>query len=334
MNKRRLTTVNLLLALLALVLLLFPMVTDSSFVFHLITMVFIVAPVAMSLRLLSYVGLLSMAHQSFMAIGAYTTVILVKELGVSFWLALPAAGIAAVIVALIIGAPVLRLKGAYFFLVTFGFGEVARLLFSYVPVFGGFNGIWGFDRPTLGPVDFSAPIPYYYLALFFVVVAVYAMYRIHRSEFAMRAQAIRQCDFLAEALGVNLTRYRVILFATSCLFAGLGGALYSYYIEYINPTTFGFTMSLYLLMYVVIGGIAPFVGPIVGVVILRMLSTVIGGMPMLEPVIFGAILLIMVTVLPKGVVPAVGDLVPAVRKVVKRRRVYSEQPAVGSEGSN
>ncbi|GAI35182.1 unnamed protein product, partial [marine sediment metagenome] len=194
-------------------------------------MVFIHIVLAVSLRQMMVVGQVSFAHPAFMAIGAYTSVLLVMDVGLPFWVAMPVAGIVAAFIALLLGLPVLRLTGPYFFLATFAFLEVMKSIFTYFAIpFGGPQGIWNIPPPNpIGPIDFSSITHFYYLIFIVFAITVLVFYSLEKSRFGQAWHAIGQSAQLAESLGVNVMGYRVLAFVIACFFAGIVGACFASY---------------------------------------------------------------------------------------------------------
>lgn len=299
------TTASLSLILLLFLLPLF--FTDPRWL-HLIIMIFLYIILAGGLRLIMAAGQVSFAHAAFWAIGAYASTLLVMKAGVSFWVALPLSGMIAAFVGIVIGFPVLRLKGPYFFIITLSFGEVARLLFtSWVDLFGGANGISGIPFPNAlkipfwGAIAFSSrSIHYYYLLLIMLLVAIFVMYRLERSRFGMTCSAIRESDDLAASLGINAMQYKTILFTVACFWAGLAGSFYAHYMTYISPEFFSFWESMNLLLIAVIGGSGSISGVILGSILLTLIPDVAREAKRVEPIIFGFILVVVLRFLPGG----------------------------------
>lgn len=275
---------------------------------HLIMMIYLFIILAGGLRLVMSTGQVSFAHAAFWAIGAYSSTLLVMRLGLSFWIALPLAGVISSVIGIMIGYPVLKLKGPYFFIITMSFGEIARLVFtSWVGVFGGANGISGIPLPNpiniplLGVIEFSIrSLHYYYLLLIMLLCALFIMYRLERSRFGMTCTAIRESDELSAALGINAMRYKMILFVVACFFAGLAGSFYAHYITYISPDFFTFWESMIFLLIAAIGGSGSVSGVILGAILLTIIPDIAREAKRVEPIIFGAVLVLVLRFQPEG----------------------------------
>jgi branched-chain amino acid transport system permease protein len=274
---------------------------------HLIISMGMYTMLAGGLRLVMAAGQVSFAHAGFWAIGAYASALLVMKLGFSFWLALPLAGLICGIVGLLIGYPCLKLKGPYFFLVTLAFGEIVRLLFtSWVDLFGGDNGISGIPYPDriVIPglvIEFSSEkIHYYYLLLLLLVPSLFLLYRLERSRFGIACSAIRESDGLAESLGIDIMRHKIISFLVACILAGITGSFFAHYMTYISPGFFTFNESNLFLIMVAIGGTGSTSGTIVGVILATLISEFAKGAARFDSIIFGGTLVAILLFIPDG----------------------------------
>jgi branched-chain amino acid transport system permease protein len=275
---------------------------------HFMIMVYLYIILAGGLRMIMTTGQVSFAHAAFWAIGAYSSALLVMRVGLSFWIALPIAGLISAVFGILIGYPCLKLKGPYFFIITLSFGEIARLFFTtWVDVFGGANGIAGIPLPNplsiplIGYIKFSPRgVHFYYLILAILLVALFVMYRLERSRFGISCDAIRESDELAAALGISPIRHKVTLFIVACFFAGLAGSFYAHYITYISPDFFTFWESMTMLLIVAIGGSGSTSGVILGAFLLTIIPEVGREVKQLEPIIFGGILMIALRFVPGG----------------------------------
>jgi branched-chain amino acid transport system permease protein len=276
---------------------------------HILIMVIINVILASSLRLVMNSGLISLGHGGMMLVGAYTSSLLVMKLGCSSWIALLMAGVAAALVALAIGFPFMRIKGMYFSLVTVFLAEVIRLTIEqWKGLTGGITGITNIPGPNsivipnLINIDFSSQINFYYLAIVLVVVVLLILYAIERSSINTIWLGIQQADFLSESVGINTNNFKVLAFCIGCFFAGIAGGFYSQFIGTITPSAFGFVYSIYILIYVIVGGVKKFSGPMLGAIILTLFSQSVTGLKQYQPLFFAAILIIVIFFLREGLV--------------------------------
>lgn len=290
------------LVILILVLGVLPWIVRDGFYRHLVITTLINITLAMSLWLILRTGQLSIGHVALMAIGAYTSTLLTMRLDLSFWLGLLAGGLMSAAVALVIGYLTLRLKGLYFSLVTFALAEVVRIIFNSVApgLFGGPEGITGIPKPSVFGYEFASFTPFYYLILVIVVLAILIVARVDRSRIGMIFSAISQADSLAESVGINIMKYKVMAFVLGSFMAGVAGSFFAHYFSYISAEHFTFWISVYVLIYVVVGGSAVIIGPVIGACALTIASQGFRSLGDYEPVVFGAALVLVLLFLPDG----------------------------------
>lgn len=273
-----------------------------------------------SYRLLTLTGEWSLAHVVIMGVGAYTSALVSKNLGVPVPFAMLLGAASAGIFSYLLSFPLFRMKGFYFLIGSFAAGEIMRLIWvKYRVPFGGPKGIKlipGVDNISIGDVtiDFFNPISYYFLALFVVAVSLWIMWRVERSPVGLIFHAVHWQDKLAESVGIKARHYRTLAFVIASCFAGLSGALLAHYIGTVNPSRFNVEEMVFVLTWAIVGGTATFYGPILGVVVLTVLNEVVLrelGMDQVRPLIYGLILIGSVLFLPKGLeslVPKLGTL--------------------------
>lgn len=306
MSKSRLREQTSLLVLIVM-LLLMPFAISGFGVLHIINMIYLMIIAAMSLNLILRIGHVNFAHAAFIAIGAYTSTFLSMKAVLSFWLCLPLAGITGAFIAWGLGWVILRIKGAYFFLVTVAFSEVLiRSLTRFKEITGGHHGIEKIPKPSIAipnlyDFKFQSELSFYYLMLVVTAVSVIIMYRLQKGHWGLTWRAIREADIVAESAGVNVLRYKVMAYSTGCFFAAIAGSLYADYISFINPGSFGMLMILGLIFAIIIGGREYFYGPIIGIALLRGLSAGVARMAEYEPMVYGTILILTILFFPDGI---------------------------------
>jgi branched-chain amino acid transport system permease protein len=279
---------------------------------------------ASSVRLISSAGLLSLAHGGMMAIGAYTSALLVMKLGISSWAALFLAGIAAGLFALLIGYPFVRLKGLYFALTTVFLNEVINLIIAqWKNLTGGSMGIIAIPHPNpivipgLLNIDFSSKVDFYYFILVLTLVVLVILYALEHSRIGLTWFSIGQAPTVAESIGINVARYQVINFAIGCFFAGIAGAFYSHYITALTPTSFNMFWSIYIVIYMTVGGMGSFLGPIIGAFLLTILPESASVLKEYQPYVFAGVLILATFFLPDGLI----SLPARLKKLFRKRRV-------------
>jgi len=298
----------------------------SEYYLRILISVGIGAMLAFGVRLIYMVGRLTLGHAAFMGLGAYTSALLATKLGVNFWLGLPAAGMVAALIAAGIGIIVLRIAGIYFVIVSFAFAEFLRYLWMWwEPMTGGITGILNIPTPSLPGIEFGVnPVPFYYLILFLVALTTLVMYRVDRSRVGMAFRAIGQNDVLAEHLGINLTRYRILAFTIACFFAGLAGSFQAHYHMYTSPEDFTILESLYAQLYPFVGGIGSLWGSLIGPLFMIGVSEGFRVAKELEPLFFGGVLILVMLFLPRGLVSLPDVIRLGLRKLAIRPASASE----------
>ncbi len=304
-----------------------PLVLSSIYWTSALTRILIYVLMAVSLRTIYLVGEFSLGHVGFMCIGAYTSALLSMKVGLPFAITLPAGGLMAGLVAFSIGYPFMRVKGVYFVILTVVTSESFRLLaFNWKKLTGGTDGLIGFPSagslsiPGMGQLDFGGFNEYYYLTLAVVCACLYILYQLERSRLGFIWLAIREADKMAGAVGINVLRYKVINFGAACFFAGIGGGLLAHSEQALSPmdgATFSIMTTIYLLVYMVVGGKRKFEGPIVGAVFLSLVSEFTRPVEEYQPMIIGAIAIAIVLLLPDGLASLPQRLGPWVSRSAK-----------------
>ena len=248
---------------------------------------------ALSLNLVTGVaGQVTLGHAAFFGAGAYTTAVLAAG-GVPVWLAYLGGAAAAGAVGLLLGAVSLRLREDYLAIATIGMNFVAVAVFLYFPVFGGAYGISGIARP-FGPGGFGV------LVLGVLAATVLIHERIRRSDLGLALLALRESEEAAEALAVDVRRFKVTAFALGCALAGLAGGLYASYIGVIHPEDFGFPLSVTLLAMVSVGGMGTLWGPIAGALILGSFAQAFTFVQNYQLFLYGMLLAVVMRYRPQG----------------------------------
>jgi len=312
----------LVVLVIALVL---PLFITNRYYAQVITMSLLFAIGALSMNLiLGYTGQMSLAHGGFFAIGAYGVAILTYTLGWNFWLALPAAALLAAFVGFLVGMPALRTRGSYFAIVTLCLGEIIYLIAgNWMELTGGHNGIVGIPVPSpipipgLGQLTFQSQIPQYYLVLFFLLLTVFVMYRLVNSLRGMTFLATAINEDLAEAVGINIFRTKLLSFVVSNFFAGLAGGIYASLIGSISPSVASIAMTFNFLMYALLGGITTLAGPIIGAFIIPILLEYLQFLQDYQMILFGFLLIIVIIYFPTGFM----GLYAKVRDKIKKSKV-------------
>lgn len=294
----KLRKIALCLGLIA-VLCLVPLFVKSEFDLHIIIITFIYIIAAASLRTISVSGQFPLAHAAFMGIGAYASAVVSKEFGVAPWLTIPLGGLTSMAIGILIGYPFARLRALYYAMVSLFFGigvlQVFFVLNVYTLAYRGLTGI-----PPL--LHVTSKVPYYYFFLGFTSLCLVVLYRFEFSRIGTSLKAIAQSHEVASSVGINESKYKVLALAVGCFFVGIAGATYAHYNRTLSYPSFDMTATLWLFMYVFIGGIGSFAGPIIGTAILMIVPEVFRELKAFVPYITAAILFIVVFVMPQGLV--------------------------------
>jgi branched-chain amino acid transport system permease protein len=286
----------------AVVLLVWPWLTEDKFLHHVGVLICITSIAAASLHLIIRTGHVSLCHTAFMGFGAYGSTIMVMRYGMPWPVGLLVGTALAAAVAALIGPIVLRLTGKYFVLITFLMGEVVRLaIIENSWLTGGSNGIFSIPPPYPFLASNRA---YYYFALAFAVFGVGLCARLLTSEFGRAMDAVREAERLAECSGVPVIRLKVTVFIIACALAGMTGSLQAHYIKFVGPEAYSGFQSLNLVVMNVIGGMSSLYGAMLGTVFMVTLPELLRGYVNLQQIMFGAILFATMAFLPGGLIEA------------------------------
>ncbi len=270
---------------------------------------FMAASLAVSFNLIfGFTGQLSMFHAASFGVSAYVVTILVTTFGWNFWLAIPCALALVVVLSLIVGTICFRfkLKEFYFAVVTMAFSEVLRLItLNWNSVTNGSLGITVVEKPSMwtpwGSLTFSSGFSWYYVTLALLVVVYIICQRVLSSWIGQCLAAIRLNDQLGETLGIDVFKYKLLSFAIGSALAGLVGAFYGFYAGFVEPHYFSITLGLDIVAMVLLGGINSLIGPVIGALLLTALPHMIELSAELRIALYGAILIFVILVMPKGI---------------------------------
>ncbi|MFN2484511.1 MAG: branched-chain amino acid ABC transporter permease [Candidatus Limnocylindria bacterium] len=271
-----------------------------------------------------YAGLLDLGYVAFFAVGAYLTALLTSPvsslgIGLSFWVALPIVMIGAAATGILIGAPVLRLRGDYLAIVTLGFGEIARILFlsdALKPWLGGTQGILGIPNLSLLGFEFRRPDDLYYPILAFCGIAALVAYRLATSRVGRAWNAMREDEQVAQATGINTTNYKLLAFALGATLGCLSGALFSVQLHSVFPGSFSILVSITVLAVIILGGMGSIPGVVLGAFVLIGFPELLREFAEYRLLVYGMVLVAMMLLRPEGLLPDVG----------RRRELHEVEP--------
>lgn len=291
-----------------------PFVVQDEYIIHSMIMVLYFAYLACSWNLLcGYVGQISFGHSVFCGVGGYISVLLLTNANISPWLGMLVGGVAAAILAVLIGYPTMRLRGPYFALTTIAVAEAVRIWVENTGELFGIQikGAEGLSVPLVGNswalFQFDSKVPYYYIILGLLALVMLITWLMERSRLGACLKAIRGDRDAAESLGINPTRYTLIAYAISAFMTALGGSYYAQFVRFINPERiFGIELSIDMALMSIIGGQGTVLGPLLGALFLTPISeltrTYLGGQFIgLHLAIYGLVLILAVLYLPKGI---------------------------------
>ncbi|HET8776609.1 MAG TPA: leucine/isoleucine/valine transporter permease subunit [Candidatus Limnocylindria bacterium] len=281
-----------------------------------------------------FAGLLDLGYVAFYAVGAYTIGILTSPASaafapqISFWAALPAVVVIAATIGLMVGAPVLRLRGDYLAIVTLGFGEIARIIFLSewaAPVTGGAQGILSIPPPP--PFPREQQLLYYPILLFCIIAALGAL-SLSESRVGRAWNAMREDETAAEATGVSTVKYKLLAFGLGAAFGCLSGALFAAWIGSIFANSFEILVSINALALIILGGMGNIVGVIVGAFVLVGLPELLREFADYRLLLYGAILVTMMILRPEGLLPS------RARQSELHEREDTDDEALGAAAAN
>ena len=301
--------------ILLLIFLLLPLALNTSYWIGVLIMVLYKVVGSVSLRTISLSGTLTFAHGAFIALGAYCGGILAKSLALPPVVTILAGGLFAMVVSVITGLPFVRLKGMYYSMASMFMGVTVAYIIKAMKITGGYHGL------TRIPKLLQNDIACYYVFLAITVVLLIVLYRFEFSRIGTTLRALSQSQDVASSIGINATFYRLLAVGMGSFCAGIVGAAYGLYSTVLSPTNYDMTFSLWLLMYMLIGGEDYFIGPIIGAIIFVLIPELGRDLSAYAPFLTGACTLLVAYLLP-------GDLagIPAlIRKTRAKRQDNSKE---------
>ena len=251
-------------------------------------------------------GLLDLGYVAFYAAGAYSYALLNYHFGLGFWAALPIGAVIGFIFGILLGFPVLRLRGDYLAIVTLGFGEIIRLVLENWNEFSlGPSGIANIPRPAFLGIQFSlqaATIYLYFLMIALTLFTIFIVNRLQNSRLGRAWIALREDEIACEAMGIDKTKTKLTAFALGATWAGMVGVIFAAKTTFINPASFTFMESAMILSIVVLGGMGSIIGVIIGAFVLILMPEYLRAFSDYRMLIFGAIMVIMMVFRPQGMI--------------------------------
>jgi len=285
-----------------ILLLLIPLIVRSAYFHHLLIMIGLAALLGMSNRLIINSGAWFMGMAAFYAIGAYGLVLLREKIGMDYWSAVPVIGLITATIAIGLGYATSRVRGIPFAIISVAFAEVIRLTIIKTPFLGGHKAwICPPPEPIFG-ITLSSKISIYYLILVLCVIVGFLFHRLEKTPTGNALMTMAENEELAESIGINTTRYKVVVLMVGALVAALTGTLFASYIGIIGPTSFSLMTSVLILMTIVVGGMATIWGPITGAAFITLLPEILPGQAADQNIAYATIVLLTLFWLRDGLI--------------------------------
>ncbi len=308
---RNKTTRYVLYGLLILFVFLIPLRLDQSWIYTAGTVgIYVLLGLGLNI-VVGLAGLLDLGYVAFFAIGAYSMALLTAPAPQhalwSFWAALPVGVILAACAGVLLGIPVLRMRGDYLAIVTLGFGEIIRILSSsdlLSGFSGGPKGVPKIGQPTLFGSSFSSSLDFLYLIMLAALLIIFVTNRLKDSRVGRAWESMREDETVARAMGINTLQHKLLAFAIGAAFAGLGGALFASRNQFTGPEDHTLMVSINVLCLVIVGGMGSIPGVIAGAFVLKGLPEVLRQLENYRIVTFGALLVLMMILRPEGLIPS------------------------------
>jgi len=290
---------------LAVVVALLPFVVKGGYYLLVLNIIAINGLVVLGLNLLiGFAGQISLGHAAFFGMGAYFSAIFTAMYNTPPWPTLVAVMLFTAVVAYVLGIPTLRLAGHYLVMATLGFNIILYILMVQMDYWtGGPSGFSGIPPLHLGSLPIQGDLHYYWLLWSFFLLIFFVSLNLVDSRVGRALRAIHENELVANALGVNTERYKVIIFAISAAYASLAGSLYAHYLSFISPKTFDIFYSVQIVTMVVVGGIGNLWGGLLGAALLTALPEVLHAMRDYALLVYGLILMGVLVFFPEGLLP-------------------------------
>ncbi|MDT2031692.1 branched-chain amino acid ABC transporter permease [Planktomarina sp.] len=310
-NSKQLTGVGIFLFMIFIGVPLAIGVTGRWDFYFTLTSVALLAIASAGVWLTFYIGRINIGQGAFALIGAYVSAILVVKADWSFWISLPAAGLFAAVVAILIGLPILRLRGVYFAMITLVLTQVVTLTALALPITNGARGISNIPLPSGISVfgipilpDFAAmentKLAFYYTACIIMLLTYAALYRLVNSRLGHLCRSMQQNEELASSIGVNISYIRIVIFAISSFFGGLGGAMFGSIAQSVYPSSFQVADSVNFMLNCFLGGLGYVFGPMLGTLVLYFGWDLLFEFGKYQMLIYSTVLIVIIRFLPNG----------------------------------
>ena len=297
---------NKLIVAIMVILFFIPIFVTSKVIINTFTLILLYVVLVSSLNVVNgYSGQFNVGQAGFYCIGAYTAAILSTKCGWSFWVLLPVSGLMAAACSLLLSIPTAKLRGMYFTIVTLGFSEMVRqLCLNWNSLTRGPRGIAGIKSPNFFGIKYTRSVFFYYVIFVIAVIMIFCTARILKSRVGRAWRSIREDSAAASSLGVEVARYKMINLAYSAFWAGVAGCVYAFFQRFVSPDIFSLDESFNILTMSIIGGQGTLLGPIVGALVVNLLTELFRSALQYRMLIYSALIIVMMWIRPQGLVGA------------------------------
>ena len=296
-----------------------PFIIKNKVIINVVILIELYILLVSSLNVINgYSGQFSVGQAAFYCVGAYTAGILSTTYGMSFWVILPICGVVASISSLFLSIPTAKLRGNYFTIVTLGMCEVVRLVcVNWKSLTRGPKGISGIPSPVLFGIKYPRNIFFFYVLFVLCCLMIFLTNRILKSRVGRAWLSIRENQDAASSLGIDAAKYKTLNLAYSAFWAGIAGCIYAYYQRFIAPEIFSIDESFNIMTMNVIGGQGTLVGPIIGAIVIKLITELFRSALQYRMLIYSALIIVMMWVRPQGLAGAINQGVSTIKKKKK-----------------
>lgn len=300
-----------------------PVVVKNPYYLHILILGMMYIMMTEGLNLVTgYMGLLSVGHIAFLGLGAYTSALLSLNFGITPLVCMVASGLVAALFSFLLGKITLRVRGAYFVIMTTAYCEIIKLIMNNShEVTNGPMGLRGVPNVMLFGLELKSKVSYYYFGLILVIITVYVCKRVVDSKYGRAFKAIREHEHTAASVGISFSKYGMIAAVIAGFFAGIAGSYYVHYTNYISPDIFGWSYTTTMLLMLVIGGKGTIAGPIVGSILFSFVPELLRQYDKLRLPLYGIILMVSILLMPDGIVAVAKDLYMRVLSLIAKKRM-------------
>ena len=288
------------------ILLIFPIFVKAPYILHIAIMIFFFTTLGASWNILTgFAGQISLGQSVFLGVGGSPSAILLAKFGINPWIGLFAGILASIAIGWIIGVPCFRLTGRYFAIATMAIVQIAYLVVTRWEFVGGARGVYFPLKWGLINFTFRAKEPYYFISMGMMLIAMFCVYYIEYSHIGFYLKTIREDTDVANSLGINVPKYKMIAMIFSAALAGMAGTFYGQYLLFIDPDTM-FLLSIPIMLVAIMGGVGTLLGPLVGALLLIPLQEIArvfwsGQGQAIDQLIYGVLIIIIMIIQPQGI---------------------------------